>query len=177
MPHQLDSEYSPTGEPIRPQAALQRVARILDGRAPNLEDVEAIAKILRQAGHPIRSPEEIKIRCPNCDRPDITICYAAVVGVRIDCDEIRSVTLYGFSEEEPVRVFCPGCCAEYDESDLREARLREMGGELDHGAAQEGEAVEALRRTARAIVETLDSAADLVPDRYRAEIRLDGSKS
>jgi hypothetical protein len=177
MPHQLDSEYSPTGEPIRPTNALHRVARILDGRARTIEDVEAIAAILRLAGYQVRSPEEIKVTCPNCGGPDITVCYEAVVGVRIVCDEVRSVTLFGFSNDRPSNLYCPGCCAEYDDSELNDARVRQMGGELDPDAPRGTEDVEALRRAARAVVNTLDAAIDLVPDRYRSETRIEESRS
>jgi len=87
------------------------------------------------------------------------------------------VTLYGFSGQHPVRIFCRACDAEYDDSDLRDARARVMGGELDPGATPGTEDVEALRRAARAVVKTLDAACDLVPDRYQSEIRLEGSES
>jgi len=72
MPHEFDSRDRPAGEPgpIRPTAALHRLARLLDGRARNIDDIEEIAEILRRAGYTVRSPEEIKVRCPNCGGPD-----------------------------------------------------------------------------------------------------------
>jgi hypothetical protein len=176
MPHEFHPRDRPSGEPgpIRPTAALHHVARLLDGRARTLGDIDEIAEILRRAGYTVRDPEEIKVRCPNCGGPDITVCYDSIVGVRIVCDEIRSVTMYGFAGLQPVRIFCPNCDAEYDEADLRDARAREIGGELDPEAAHGTEDVEALRRAARAVVETLDAASGLVPDRYRNEVRLEG---
>jgi hypothetical protein len=179
MPHDVDTRDQPAGElgPIRPAAALHRIARLLDGETRTIDGVEEIAEIVRRAGYTIRSPEEIKVRCPSCGEPRITVCYDSVVGIRMVRDEIRSVTLYGFSGGHPVRIFCSACEAEYDDSDLRDARAREMGGELDLGASRGTEDVEALRRTARAVVKTLDAACDLVPDRYQSEIRLYGARS
>lgn len=176
MPHEFHPRNWPAGKPghIRPTAALNRLARLLDGRARNIDNIEEIAEILRQAGYTVRCPEEIKVRCPNCGGPDITLCYDSVVGVRIACDEIRSVTMYGFASQYPIRIFCCACDAEYDESDLRDARAREVGGELEPGAAHGGEDVEALRRAARTVIQTLDAASKLVPARYHSEIRLEG---
>ncbi len=87
------------------------------------------------------------------------------------------MTLYGFSGQQPVRIVCSACDAEYCEEDIRDARARETGGELDAGAAPGAEDVAALRRAARAVLTTLEAASDLVPDRYANEVRIYGAEA
>jgi hypothetical protein len=177
MPHESGVLAEGRQPPITPATALQRLSRLLDGRVLGLDAIDQVADIIRQAGHQVRSPEQIKVTCPSCGRPDITVSYEAVVGIRITADNVRCITLFGFSNGQAVRVYCHDCDAEYDETDLCEAREREMVAELAGAAAHGTEAVEALRRAARAIVQTLDAAAELVPDRYQAETVLEGERS